>query len=164
MCATIDGKIEDSAGPFFEANLCDYNGDGIKEKPFEILYIGGIEPTTENIASLTKTPSTVSSTVDGVAISETLVSTSIRESKQVRRSVYADPITSKENQFLQKDSMLKFDSTVNIQGIPPFSKPLLVDLELTGFDPTNRNFFIPIDLADSTQFTLANTDNFIQNG
>lgn len=227
--ATVDGKSKDDTGADFmppmyatfngAAGNTDFNGDGVKEKPFELLYAGTTEPTTANISALAKAPITVGGTLGGVAITGTLAPTDVREPKQVARPAfdpnepksysygntknvydslgqthtlgyyfiqqgekntyevratvdgkesYTDPVSGEEKMFLPKDSMVQFDATGNyqgsFQGIPPFGTPQPVNLEVTGFDPTNRDSTIPMDLAGSTQFALASTDNFTQDG
>jgi len=227
--ATVDGKTKDDTGAAFmpptyatfnnaEGNT-DYNKDGVKEKPFQLLYLGNTEPTTATISTMSQTPIAVSGTLGGVAITGGLAPADLREPKQVARPAfdpnnpksysygntknvydslgqthtlgyyfiqqgedntyevratvdgkesYTDPITGEEKPFLPKNSMVKFDATGKYQGtfqeIPPFGTPQPVNLEITGFDPTNRDAIMPIDLAGSTQFALASTDNFEQNG
>ncbi len=99
--AAVDGNMTDDTGAPFMPEMyatyngadggTDYNGDGVTEAPFELLYLGAAEPTTDDIAAATKTPLAVSGTLNGVAITGSLDPASVRDSSTVAREAF-DPL------------------------------------------------------------------------
>ncbi|MFT2097333.1 flagellar hook protein FlgE [Marinomonas sp. 2405UD66-6] len=99
--ATVNGAMLDDTGAAFMGETfatfnsaqggTDYNGDGNNESPFELLYIGGAEPTSADIEAGTKTPLAVAGTLGGVAIASTLAPEEVRDSSSVGREVF-DPL------------------------------------------------------------------------
>lgn len=227
--ATVDGKSVDDTGKAFLPKTfttfnnaeggTDYNGDGIPEAPFQLLYSGAGEPTVTNIANLTRNPIAVSGTLNGVAITGALNPASVRTPDNIARPAfdplepksysygntkniydalgethtlgyyfiqqgedntyemrvtvdgkesYLDPATGLEKRYLAKNTVVTFDPAGNLsgtyKGIPPFGAAQPTQLEIQGFDPTNRNSIMPVDLTGSTQFALASSDEFKQDG
>ncbi|MFI8619621.1 MULTISPECIES: flagellar hook-basal body complex protein [unclassified Marinomonas] len=226
--ATVDGKSTDDTGaPFMQptyatfngAEASDYNGDGVDEPPFSLLYSGAAEPTVTDIANLTKNPIAAGGTLNGVAIAGTLDPTLVRTPDNIARPAfdpkdpssysygntknvydalgethtlgyyfiqqgedntyelratvdgkesYIDPTTGEDKRYLDKDTVVTFDPAGNLsgayKGIPPFGSSQPVQLQIQGFDPTNRNSIIPVDLTGSTQFALDSTDELKQDG
>lgn len=81
---------------------------------------------------------------------------------------YPDPVTGEEMSYIPDNTAITFDNAGNIngtfQGFPPYAVSQPIQLEITGFDPTNRTAVIPIDMEGSTQYALSSTDNFTQDG
>jgi flagellar hook protein FlgE len=99
--ATVDGNMTDDTGvPFLGETYAtfnsteggvDYNGDGVLERPNQLLYMGSREPGPADIAALTQTPLTVSGTLAGAAITSTLAAADVRDDSSVAREVF-DPL------------------------------------------------------------------------
>jgi len=227
--ATVNNNFTDQTGARFMPetyatfnnadNDTDYNGDGVNEEPFELLFLGANPPTVTDIEAGNKQPMVVAGTLAGVAINATLEIDDMRDSSTVAReafdpldpdtytygntrSVYdslgdthtmgyyfikqgenntyelrvtidgeetfEDSLTGDETRYLAADTVVSFDAAGNLQGayrgMPPFGVPQPVLLEVLGMDPTNRGRITPLDFEGSTQFALANTDNFEQDG
>ena len=81
---------------------------------------------------------------------------------------YTDPVTGEDTRYLESDTALNFDAGGNLlgayRGMPPYGVAQPIQLEIVGVDPTNRARITPLDFFGSTQFALANTDNFEQDG
>lgn len=84
------------------------------------------------------------------------------------KETYTDPTTGEDKRYLDKDTVVTFDPAGNLsgtyKGTPPFASPQPVQLQIEGFDPTNRSAIVPVDLAGSTQFALSSTDELTQDG
>ncbi len=84
------------------------------------------------------------------------------------KTEYEDPITGEMTSYIPDDVVVTFDTAGNIssvaQGFPPFAVTQPITLEIKGFDPTNREAVIPIDMNGSTQFALSSSDVFMQDG
>jgi flagellar hook protein FlgE len=227
--ATVDGNLTDDAGlPFLAETYAtfntaeggtDYNGDGVEEPPFSLLYMGPNEPNSVDVTAGTKAPLAVSGTLGGAAITATLTPEEIRDSSIVSREAFdplnpdtysygntrttydslgephtlgyyfikqgenntyelrvtmdgeesfVDPKSGEDARYLEKNTAVTFDAAGNLMGVYRGISPLGIEqpvpLEVRGIDPTNRERITQLDLAGSTQFALANTDTFDQNG
>ncbi|WOD08211.1 flagellar hook protein FlgE [Marinomonas sp. GJ51-6] len=99
--ATVNGSMVDDTGAAFLGETyaafnsaeggVDVNGDGVNESPFELLYIGGSQPTSGDISAGVKTPLAINGTLDGVAINATLAPEEVRDSSSVAREAF-DPL------------------------------------------------------------------------
>lgn len=73
-----------------------------------------------------------------------------------------------EQRFIPENTVVTFDTSGNYSGLytgyPPFATRSPLQLEITGFDPTDRTATIPVDLAGSTQYALSSSDVFSQDG
>ncbi|TYL47137.1 flagellar hook-basal body complex protein [Marinomonas sp. IMCC 4694] len=227
--ATVDGNVTDDTGAKFLGDTyatynsaeggTDYNGDGIEEQPYELLYIGATVPNAVDVATGTKTPLALGGTLGGVAITSTLAPTEVRDARISGRDAFSplnpdsysygntrtiydslgeshtlgyyfikqgenntyemrvtmdgeetfiDPMSGEETRYLEKNTSVMFDAAGNLmgtyRGIPPLGVEQPITLEVRGLDPTNRSQIAPLDLAGSTQFAIANTDSFEQDG
>ncbi|MCB5162850.1 flagellar hook-basal body complex protein [Marinomonas algarum] len=99
--ATVDGNVTDDTGAKFLGDTyatynsadggLDYNGDGIEEEPFQLLYIGSTEPNAVDISTgvgLTA-PLTVSGTLGGQAVTSTLAPADVRDSRISGREAFS---------------------------------------------------------------------------
>ncbi|GAB3477262.1 flagellar hook-basal body complex protein [Marinomonas epiphytica] len=99
--AAVDGNMTDDTGvPFLPESYVtyntaeggtDYNGDGVSEEPFQLLYMGATQPTVDDVLAMTQTPLAVGGTLNGVAIASTLDPTAVRDSSTVSRESF-DPL------------------------------------------------------------------------
>lgn len=84
------------------------------------------------------------------------------------KQTYDDPVTGTATRFVPEDTVVTFDAAGNLsgtfEGFPPFAISSPIQLEITGFDPTNPSASIPVDLAGTTQYALTSTDTFTQDG
>lgn len=81
---------------------------------------------------------------------------------------FTDPFTGEDVRYLEKNTSVTFDAAGNLlgvyRGIPPLGTAQPVPLEVRGIDPTNRGTVTELDMGGSTQYALANTDVFEQDG
>ncbi|MDP5057259.1 MAG: flagellar hook-basal body complex protein [Marinomonas hwangdonensis] len=227
--ATVDGKTTGDDGlPFLGETYAtfnnaeggvDYNGDGIEEQPFELLYVGATPPNPIDIETAVKTPLAVNGTLNGVAITSALTPEEMRDTSIVGREAFdplnpdtysygntrttydslgephtvgyyfikqgeentyelrvtldgeesfVDPFTGDDVRYLERNTSVSFDPAGNLlgtyRGIPPLGTAQPVPLEIRGIDPTNRESITELDIGGSTQYAIANTDTFEQDG
>ncbi|BFM50847.1 flagellar hook-basal body complex protein [Marinomonas sp. THO17] len=103
--ATVDGNLTDDTGAAFLPETYatynsaeggkDFNGDGINEAPFELLYLGGANPGVADIVAGTRTPITITGTLGGAALTTTLTPENVRNPSSVAREAFdaLDPDT-----------------------------------------------------------------------
>ncbi|CUB02875.1 flagellar hook protein FlgE [Marinomonas fungiae] len=70
--------------------------------------------------------------------------------------------------YLPEDTVVRFDNEGNLigayTGYEPYTVPSPTQLSITGWDPTDSNAVLEIDLGDSTQYALSSSDTFRQDG
>ncbi|MCV2401507.1 flagellar hook protein FlgE [Marinomonas sp. C2222] len=99
--ATVNGNMTgDDGQPFMGQTFAtfnsaksnvDYNGDGVNEEPYELLYVGATEPNLTDIGAGTKTPLSVNGTLGGLAIAGTLNPEEMQDTTGVAREEF-DPL------------------------------------------------------------------------
>ncbi|MBM6551133.1 flagellar hook-basal body complex protein [Marinomonas ostreistagni] len=70
--------------------------------------------------------------------------------------------------FLPEDTVVRFDNQGSLigayTGYAPYAVSSPTQLSITGWDPTNLNSELDIDLGSSTQYALSSSDTFDQDG
>ena len=87
---------------------------------------------------------------------------------EINHPTETDPITGEPVPFLPEDTVVRFDSEGNLigayEGYEPYDVASPTQLSITGWDPTNLNSELEIDLGKSTQYALSSSDTFDQDG
>lgn len=170
--ATVDGNVTDDAGVKFLGNTfatynsaesgLDYNGDGIDEQPYELLYIGATAPSAVDVATGTKTPLAVTGTLGGVAIAATLAPTEVRDSRISGREAFS-PLN--PDSYSYGNTRTIYDSlgeshTLGYYFIKQgenntYEMRVTMDGEETFIDPTNGNETRYLERNTSVMFDAA---------